>query len=77
MRQSLNFLLWWQVVWGVSVLEPKPKCLPDLLSDLAFLPPILMALAACTGLLGTALLARTTPLRRLRLLVPYIALYFR
>ena len=75
-RQSLNFLLLWQVVWGLSVLEPKPKWLADLLSDLAFLPPILMALAACTGLLGTALLARTTPLRRLRLLVPYIALYF-
>lgn len=60
----------------MSVLEPKPKWLAGLLSDLVFLPPYLMALAACTALLGTALLARTTTLKSLRLFVSYIALYF-
>lgn len=75
-RGSLKFLMAWQIFWSLTILDPKSNWLAALLDDLYFVPYILITGAAVLGSSGILSLYRNQKTLKLRVLVPYIALYF-
>ncbi len=75
-RLSLKLLMIWQVVWSLQILDPKPVWLTDFLEIVEFLPNLLMTGALILGGLATFSLYGNLKTFKLRMLVPYIAIYF-
>lgn len=75
-RLSLKCLMIWQVLWSLRILDPKPQWLSDAIQVLDFLPYILVGVAAVFGLSATYSLYKSMNTFKMRMLVPYIAIYF-
>ena len=75
-KLSLKFLMLWQICWSLRILDPKPEWLVNALETFDIVPYILIALAAFNGLKGIFSMQKELNTYKLRMLVPYIALYF-
>jgi hypothetical protein len=75
-RLSLKFLMWWQVLWSLRILDPKPAWLINSLNYIDYLPYLLMGAALAAGSMAVFSVYKNLKTLKLRMIVPYIALYF-
>lgn len=74
-KLSLKLMMFWQVVWSLKVLEPKPEWLRILIEKIYFVQYILMSFAVIFGIYATFHTAKRLNSIKLRMLVPYYAMY--